>query len=319
MKFKKRHLHLMRAVAGLALLAVFAIALWQAEADDAKPDSTTLILLFFALLLGVTVVLPGAALAAVNRISNVDVLGVKIEFQVREASMVVDNLPKDNDDVKIPPRPQAEDIEDELTLVRNELKRKLRFTREAVLGDPRSLPETNVAAHLQYLNLLKGDEAELCQKLLGKELSANLPTWDAIDRSKFLDAAWSYSWRFATQIFDLYARHMLKKAGWFVADFEQSRKHRADFLACWEGNWARVSARVAAPRRTVESTARRMSRSDRPLDAQLAIVVPDYVDHLWEDFKDGPKDFVDGKVRVLRIRLLLAEPRMLFPPAPAGS
>lgn len=306
-----------RAIAGIALLAVIAVGLWQATAKDAKPDSTTLILLFFAILLVVAFTLPSVALAAVNRISNLDVLGVKIEFQVQEARNVAkDFRVEDSDEVAVPPRPQAQEVNGEMELVANELKRKLRFTREAVLNDPRSLPETNVAAHLHYMKLLKQDEAELCQKLLGEELRKDLPTWDAAERSAFLDAAWRFSWRFATHIFDRYARRTMEDAGWFIADFEQSRKHRADFLACWDGNWARVSARVAAPRRTVESTAKRMSHSAGPLDAAPAIIVPDHVEHLWDDFGDGPKSLAGGAVRVLRVRRLLAEPDILFTPAP---
>lgn len=316
----ERHAYAVQAVATVGILAVVAIAIWQFSADGSRPDSTTLVLLALVIFLLVAVALPKTVVAAVNRINNLDILGVKIELQVNKAHRIVDSFPADEDEVPVPSRPQAEDPRAELGLVAKELKRKLRFVRDAILDDPSSLAEPFVVAHLEYMQLFREDEAELCHKVLSRALGDEIPHWDASDRVAFLDDAWRFAWRFATRMFNRYARQALKREGWLVADFEQSRKHRADFLVRHEGHWAVVAARVAAPRKTVRSTAARLARSNEPIeDAQRIVVVPDRVRHLWGPLDKGPMPLADGRVIAARLTYLIENPELLAGGDRAGS
>jgi hypothetical protein len=305
-------MYAVQAVAALGVLAVVAVAIWQVSAEGSRPDSTTLILLVLTVVLVAAVALPRTVVAAVNRINNLDILGVKIELQVNKAHRVVDSFPADDDEVPVPPRPRAEDPRAELSPVVKELKRKLRFVRDAVLDDPSSLAEHIVVAHLEYMQLFSKDEAELCHKVLSKALGDEIPHWNAPDRVAFLDDAWRFAYRFATRMFDSYARQALKRADWFIADFEQSRNHRADFLARYDGHWALIAARVAAPRKTVKPTAARLARPSEQIEgAQPLVVVPDHVDYLWSAIDRGPMPFADGRVKAVRLGYLIAHPDLL--------
>lgn len=298
-------------VASIGLAGVVAIAAWQISQEGSKPDSMTLILLALAVFLFAALFFPRTVVAAVNRINNLDILGVKIELQVEKARSVVDRLPTSDDEVQVPPRPQAPTVRGEVALVAAEQKRKLRFFRDAVLNDDPSLEESFVAAHVEYLQLFEENEAEICRRILSPDLGHDLSRWDGSDRTAFLDDAWSFAWRFATRMFDRYVRRELGEAGWFVADFEQSRKHRADFLVRKNGHWGLVAARVAAPRKTAENTAERLSTAVCPVDVRRLVIVPDYVDHLWSELKTGPKELAAGTVLAVRLQQLIDEPSIL--------
>ncbi|HEX6651992.1 MAG TPA: GDSL-type esterase/lipase family protein [Thermoleophilaceae bacterium] len=310
-----------RMIAVLGLLTVGAVLVWQATAKDAKPDATTLALLLAALLLLIAACFPKRVFDTIGRIQQVELWGVTIAL--RKASAIAGRFrppPVPDDDLKIPRRPFAAAPVDEVRVVADELRRKLRFVWTAVLDHPETTtppeeterPEERVVAELEDRSLLPKDEADLCY-LLMRHLENEIDAWDPPDRKSFLDNAWQFAYRFATGMFDRYARLRFRREGWFVTDVEQAKGHRPDFAVHKDGRTLAIAARVAAPSTSIDRTVHRLARTEPPVaGAPWVIVVPDHTKGLDRALDKDAQDRANGTVTVVRIGNLLATPGLLF-------
>jgi hypothetical protein len=297
-----------RTTAGFALLALVGVVVWQVLDGDG-PDATTLGLLVLTIVSVVALLEPRPFAAGLSRIKSLDVLGVKVELEVERVRNIARRFPIEEDDVRIDePRPRRDTPAAEVDEVSEVLRARIRFVRDAVLDDPDALGEDVVVAHLEYLAILGRDEAHLCHEVMG-DLRVTIADWDASEREKFLDQGWTFAKRFASQMFDRYARRRLRDAGWFVADFAQGARHRADFLAMRDGEWALVAARVASSKKVIDTAIGRLGRADCPVPgARRIMVIPDHVD-LPTEIGEGDRTHAEQTVSMLRLRRLIERPR----------
>lgn len=160
-----------------------------------------------------------------------------------------------------------------------ELQGRLRFVRR-ILEFKEEVKNRHdyrgITFWLREHRLLRQEEERFVLDLLDGP-NTDLDDWDPTTRSEFLDAAYAFSVRFGPKIWDRWVRQELTKGGWFVADFDQGKRHRADFLAYREGRWAQMTARVGGRTpRYIEKAAPRLLKFEPPeLIISSVIVIPD--------------------------------------------
>lgn len=299
-----------RLVSGVALLAAAGVIAWQA-AEGSAPDATTLGALVVAIAALAAIIGPRAFVLGVRRVTQVDLLGVSVTLQLETARTTIAKFVVEEHGAPVPPRPAASDPRAALALVEEELRRKLRFCSEAVLGDPKGSDEELIVVDLGVQRLLDLDEVRLCLDLLD-DLARIVVPLDPHDQSTFLDQAWEFAVRFATRTFDRHARRSFDRAGWLVADIAQGPGHRPDFLVACGGRAAFIAARVAAPAEGLFRTRNRITRTRREASSQLpdapfVIVIPDHVDNVWAEVKLAPVSLGED-VMVVQLGHLLTDP-----------
>jgi hypothetical protein len=212
-----------------------------------------------------------------------------------------------DDQVKVTERDRSGEPEEQVDKVAYELRRKLRFVRDAVLDDPHSLQEETMVARLESIGLLTRDEAHLSHLVLG-DLRDTIGEWDERNRDDFLDTAWQFARRLGTEAFDRLVRQQLAEAHWLVADFKQPPKRRPDFLIMRDDKWAVIAARVADPPTTIDDPIARLRKPDYGIPGAARVVaIPDPHTELAEE----PTLHADGAVLLVRLHHLLERPELV--------
>jgi hypothetical protein len=297
-----------RFIAGLVLVGAAAIVAWQLL-DKTGPDATTLGLLLMALISTVALAYPKGMKEATRHVTRLDAFGIKLELQVADARHAIRRFESEEDGttVKIPEWPRS--TRATIEMIGDKLRGRLRFTSGALLGERPGISEEFIVNRLGLEGLLKHDEASICLELLGG--------WEAVhdlkrdEREELFADAWRFAVRFASRMFDRKARRRLAASGWQVADFEQPKGHRPDFLASRDGLMALVAARVAQPREGVFDTRDRLAKEPDLLPGiKRVVVVPDGMDYLWPQLADGPMSLGDG-VLIVGLERLATGPQLL--------
>lgn len=225
--------------AAIGLAAV--VALIVVQLDQSSPDSTTLALVGVGIPLLFGLLAPGETGELLRRMTSFKVAGV---VEVGMDTVVRAELAK-------PPGDEGDGIvalrngQDYKAIV-GELQKRIQFVHaitdlkeEIEREDAHELIVHTLAAE----RLLDTEKTRFALDLLsGRDWG--LPEVPRRAREEFLDAAWSFATRFHFGIWDRYVRSELTKRGWVIADFPQEPGHRKDFLACWDGRWALMTARV---------------------------------------------------------------------------
>jgi hypothetical protein len=240
----------------VALVSVVAVIVLEVT-GRVDADATTLGLLVLAMGCLVAVTAPHETSELFHRVTTFKIAGVEVALgeQLR-AERIFRSLPKSEDDVRTRPRPVSGDKVLDVLAVQQELQRKMRFTRDRLLSlgqDEQAY--SDVLGRLMADDLLNVDEINVVYILLGDDVAS----WPAKTRARFLDASWVFATRFASQVFDRQVRRRLSDAGCAVIDFEQTKKHRLDFLVEAGAGRYLVAARLAAPWNTIQSTRRRLA------------------------------------------------------------
>lgn len=294
-----------RAIAVVLLLSAAALIAWQVV-DGAEPDGTTISALLAGALAIIALAYPRSFVSLGQRISNVDAFGIKLEFRVQEAELAIAQFENEEDGAAFDPPSWPASNRRAMELVETQLREKLRFTSVAVLESRAKISEEYIVDNPGRAGLLSFKETTLCRDLLGG-LYKRLDELDSDERDLFLDKAWEFASRFASRTFDRQAPRDPTDNGWKVADFTQVKGHRPDFIAVREGVRTLIAARVAAPREKLFTTGERLAQVDFPLpDLKRLIVVPNRVDHLWNQIDSGPMK-VHERVLIIRIGQLIAD------------
>lgn len=230
---------------GVALAAAIGfggvVALLVTQLDHGPPDSTTLVLLALALALLFGFLAPRESGALLRRMTNFKVAGVvEVGLETVVRAEVV-RPPGDEGDGVVAVR-DGEDLE---AIVRR-LKMRLRFIYDVADLRDRVERKTSYQEIVHVLaadRLVDHEEAQFLLDLLS-DRDLGLAELPLKAQDEFLDAAWSFATRFHFMIWDRFVRVELADRGWLIVDFRQARGHRRDFLACWNGEWAVMSARV---------------------------------------------------------------------------
>lgn len=307
MPLTRRAAGAVRTIAAITFVGVAGVTAWQAVVG-AEPDATTLALLVLGSTSLTALAHPLPFVALVGRIRSLDVLGIKVELEVERVREIVEDFPALEDGVRVGERPRADTPAEEVDEIADTLRARLRFVRDAVLADPGTLPEEVVVARLEYERVLTPKEAQLCRRVLD-ELREVVDDWDERERGKLLDDLWRFSTRFATEMFDRWARLSLRRASWLVADFVQPPGRRKDFLAARDRTWLQVAARVAAPPSAFETAIARFADREPVIqEARRVLVVPDHVDHLPAELDHGRLEVAHGAIAVIRLGRLVDDP-----------
>jgi hypothetical protein len=265
-----------RFAALAALIAVLVVAGLQL-AGLVEADATTLALLGLGVALLFPLLWPAQVKSALRRVTKLSVGGIDIGFAEGERAERVDRrLPALEDDVKVESRPETGHPAGDVLRVRDMAKRRLRFIRDR-LPVRKYVPDySDVIDHLQNEDLLDEDEARLLYAVLADDIAS----WGEDARVKFLDAAWPLSYRLAALVWDRMVRARLFADGWYIADFPQGRRHRADFRITYgEGERYVGAARVATGEDAhVRKSRRRLSESAREGE-RAVVIVPEKNDY----------------------------------------
>lgn len=310
-----------KLIAGLAAATALGLVAWQI-ADLSGPDGTTIFALLVLLLAVVAWLNPldtaEAARKFSQRMRSVSIAGVKIEVDAERLSRVTERFKPFTDDYKPKDRDDTGTLAEQVQVITKELKKKLRFARDAVLPEDRPQDEWNVIARLELEDVLERDEATLCRRFLNGDFHLDLEDWGSAERRHLLDGAWVFAYRFATEMFNRWARLRFREHGWTVADFERAKGRRADLLAFEGGQAFLVAARVADPAgKFFDTFVPNFAKRQPPIPSAVRVcVVPDRVDHLPEELDDGPLVLADGAVIVARLSRLLADPEGVLAATP---
>jgi len=228
-----------------AFLAVCGLVALQLGENEAKPDATTLGLAVLAAALLVGIGAPKATRKALAQVSRLKLGGV--EVALREADTAnraqATLLSESEDGVPVKERQGTGDVRDDLLIVRERVGSRLDLCRHRVLGMPKGTQPDATLARLRAENLLTRDEAKAIGDVLGG-VGETIEHWPADVAEAFLDSVWAFVSRLGSTAFDRKARRDLAAAGWLIADFEQGRGHRPDFLGYRDGRWHLLTARV---------------------------------------------------------------------------
>jgi hypothetical protein len=237
------------------------VAVLTIQLRAGSPDGTSLALLALAVALVFGLLAPRQTARTIERVTNFKLGGMlEIGFNAAvQAEMV--KVPAYEEDGAAEER----DSQGYPEIVK-ELKRRLRFVH-AITDYGKAIGREDSYRELVHAlaadHLLDHDQAQFALDLVS-ERDLGLSALPTAALEEFLDAAWSFAARFAFVVWDRYVRDELWERGWVVADFRQSPGHRRDFLACWNGRWILMSARVGGekrPYRYVE-TRNRLERSE---------------------------------------------------------
>lgn len=300
--------------AAIALLVIAALLYMEARHLDREgvihPNGTALALLVLAGATVVTLMAPRAVRNALGRVESFEALGVSVTLSVEratraslEAGAGPVGVPDVDDGVKVSERPRTGDPVTDLDAVADVIRKRIRFMRDAVLRDPSDIPEDVMVARFAALGLLPEHEVKTIRDVLG-DVRDSISEWPADEREQFLEAGWRYGTRLATTLFDRYVRRELTRNGWFVADFEQSKGHRRDFLATHGDTWCLVAARVGAPASGVDATRTRLAKARVPagVDARI-VVIPDR--------EQGAQEVRGEPVKVVKLGNLVEDPTLV--------
>jgi hypothetical protein len=309
----------LRAIAAVGLVVVVGLlALQVAYLDDKTgpihPDAMSLALIALALALLAAVLDPRAARRMLRSLESFEGFGLKIARRVEGAERAgslpdkAGEIDDDDDGVKTSERPKTGSLAGDVEKVAEVMGKRLRFARDALLPDPESLNEKVMVVRLRELGLVSQEEADLIEFVLGDD-HEELEELSEGEQTRLLDYAWRVGTRLATAVFDRQVRARLRAEGWFVADFEQKKGHRPDFLALKETTCALLAARVGAPHSTVDNTRKRLERTQLPPGVTgRAVVVPDR--------EQSPPERLEGEVLVLKLSTLAGDPKRLRPDSP---
>jgi hypothetical protein len=265
----------------LALAGVCALIVVQLKESDSAVDGTTLGLVAIALALLVPIAAPRASKRWIGNISNLKVGGVEIALREVELATRIDlRLGEVDDGVAVTPLPKTGKASERTLLLRRRVLERLRLCRDRFLSLPKETEEELVAAHLRVEGLLTADEAEMIRLVLG-DLPDEIDRWPVEASAEFLELSWEFVSRLGSTVFDRLARRELKGKGWALADFEQDRGHRPDFLAYRKGVWHLMTVRIPS---NPEKTRKRLQEvvdggfEDIPIKDEIdstIVVIPD--------------------------------------------
>ncbi len=249
-------------VIALAILAV-VIAIFGSLPHGLHPTGTTAILLAIGVLFFAILAWPEAAARLTGRLSRLQVGSLQLAFAgaaLERAQIVSRIIPVNDDEVSsVSERPKTGDGTLDLAAIREELDNALGWIRERM---PRSPASTNnswlsslyvklgrqssndddLLALLCAEHLLPGEVARFIRQLWrisGEEIAG----WPSDTRGDVLDSAWNLATHLKSKVFDQLVRRALQEADCVVADFEQRRGHRPDFLVYYRHSWYRMTAR----------------------------------------------------------------------------
>jgi hypothetical protein len=298
-------------LASLAAVAVLLVI--QINRSDEDVNAFSIALLVLAILLGFAVVAPRAVKEVLDRITTFKVGAVEVGLQAANrvelqqvSTEAVAGVNARDDVGASSKRPVGGGVAREYTAVREKLEERLKFVRETLFGMGESVSCVQVAERMEARGLIAANELQIAYDLLGRaEASiAKLPNEIV---SEYLTGAWRFASRFATLVFERQVRKELLAAGWFLLDFEQTRKHRPDFLAhrSWKADpgdpeaetWFVIATRVEATK--TKETRGRLERRRMPFGAEPVLVLPDS-----EGSKRG--DPTEKRTKVLTLSELLA-------------
>lgn len=231
--------HGVEIAAASALALVLAVGVIQLSEGD--PNTTTLILLALAIALLFGLLAPKQTTNFLQRMKILKVAGV---FEVGLEEVV-------RAEVVRPPGEEGDGIiaareGQGYTEIVARLEKRMQLVRRFTDLQDRVEDRTSYREIVHCLaadHLLDEEEAQFVRDLLA-EREWGLAQLPAEAQEEFLDAAWSYATRFHFVLWDRWVRKELTERGWVIADFRQSQGHRRDFLACWRGEWALMTARV---------------------------------------------------------------------------
>lgn len=292
-------------IATVVLLGAIGLIVWQLN-NDANPDATTVGAFLLAVVATTAIAFPLGFISLGRQISNVNAFGITLELQVQEAKVAVDQFENEEDDAGVDPPAWPSSNRRAMAMISDRLREKLRFVSVALFDARKGVPEELIVENLGNECLLPLNEVTLCRDLLG-DLFKRLDELDSDEREDFLNSSWEFAARFASRIFDRQARRELTEHGWKIGSFSQKKGHRPDFIAVREGVAALIAARVAAPdpEKNLRKTGGRLARVDFPLpEMRRVVVVPSYVDHLWDELDNGPMG-IDSSVLVVRLGKLI--------------
>jgi hypothetical protein len=283
-----------RTASGVALAAVAVVLVLQVTGIGDLNDNVngfTLGLLLLAIVLGFAVVSPAAVKEVLDRITTFKFGGVELGLQAAERLDLL-QTPLADDEDELTPRDDVTPSEDrprgggavrEYTAVQEKLEGQLERVRDDILCLDAELSPLQVVEQINRKRLLKHLEVRVLYDLLG-QAEIGVERLPDADLSRYLDRAWRFTTRFETLVFERDVRKRLIKRGWYLFDFEQSRKHRPDFLAYKQtrskskgegpstGDWLLLATRVTPTIAT--KTIRRLQKQRPPYGARRVVVVP---------------------------------------------
>jgi hypothetical protein len=303
--------------AAVSLLAVALLVYVQLRNQGGKADTTTLGLLLIGVVLMFVIAAPVQAARAAKRITRLKVGAVELGLEEIKLAERVRPVPSEEDEVEAI-RPLGCDY----ARVVAKLEGRLRFVRE-VLELEKAVKDKHdyigITMCLREDGLLDGEEKRFMIDLLDGP-NVGFDAWDDAARNDFLDAAYAFAVRLGPKVWDRRVKQELTDCGWFIADFNQSKKHRADFLAFRGSRTALMTARVGGTGSGyVEKAAPRLMNFDRfePIEARV-IVIPDKRHGAAKKEYEWSPDQPTG-VRVLRLGDLKENPELPFKGLPSPA
>lgn len=298
-----------KAAAAVSLAGVIAVIVIQL--DEGSPDTTTVVLVCLAIGLVFGLLAPRQAAVVAARATRVKVGLIEIGLTAVATAEQVRPPGDEGDGIVVQRDGQG------YPEVVEKLKEKLRFVHSITsvreeIEDERSYYD--IAYQLRTWHLLDDSEAQFVLDLLAKR-DLGLSAVSASAREEFLDASWTFAARFGNVTWDRFVRRELWNSGWTIADFRQSRGHRRDFLAFWQGHWVVMAARVGEVSYPYcyKSTRKRLAKlSEAKLNVAIegrCVVIPGTPGDRQATVVEEKDRDVDPNVKVLKLQhSLLQDP-----------
>ncbi len=285
----------------VALAGAIVLIVVQLDSEKSSPDSTTLGLFVLAAALGFAALAPGRTIKGLRRVTRFKVGGIELGLaEIKRAERV--RPPQEDDGVRAEARPRSKGYE----ACVERLRSRLNWMRELLDLEARENDYEGIAEELRIRCLLTRDEETFVVDLQRYDPVSD--DWSTAVEEEFLDDTWAFATRFRALVWDRRVRQKLEEAKWFIADYEQKRGHRPDFLAYRDGCWALIAARIGSldseKPDDMDKPARRLWRqADGPAITTRAVIVPDLkqvelTDKLPQEVKDG--------VRLITLKQFLA-------------
>jgi hypothetical protein len=230
------------------------------QLTQGPPNTASLVLIGLATVLLFGLFAPHQTTVFLQRMKVLKVVGV-VEFALDAVvSAEVVRPPGEEEDGIVSSR-EGEDYEQ----IIEELKTRMRFIH-AITDLRYRVPGRDSYEESAFVlaadGLLDPKETRFVLDLLS-ERDWGLDELPVQQREEFLDAAWSFATRIRFVVWDRFVRRELRERGWVIADFDQAKGHRRDFLACWRGQWVLMTARVGGRKKVTRypATRRRMAKA----------------------------------------------------------
>lgn len=253
-----------------------------------EPDAITLALIAIGFMAIACVLWPAAVIAAVRRIESVEAAGVKVLLSAshaaedtRKAFRLVD------DEQPVIERRHRSSMNEEVSDIRHEIARKLRFIGVSMFGLPPEPSELAIIHGLKSKGLLDAAEALTLEAALNLN-SEMLAAMDSPDRDAYLNDLWDTGVRLAAVVWDRLVRGAFETRASGSRFGSPDGDHRRDMLIVIEGRLAVVAARVSVPIESLNHTVSRWGEevslasedtdSVRYSEMRHIIVHPDYVE-----------------------------------------